>query len=448
MTPRLIERALLTVIVLTYVVIGTLFALRVPLWQAPDEPAHYNYIRQVAANGCCPTIEQGDWDSAYLDAIKSARFSTESVGERLPTIQYEDHQPPLYYLLATPIYVISGGNPYTLRLFSVALGAGLLIAAWGAVRLIASPPLALAAVGFMAFLPQHVAMMAAINNDSLAELIVALTLFGCAAYLGNGNGDGLILRTARRPLTLGLLLGLAFLTKLTIYPLIAVIGVTLLLRHRRDVPALLRTGVLVAVPALLLGSLLWLRNLGVYGGVDVLAQAAHDRVVTGQPQTTAWVARRGVDGWLSDALQTTFRSFWGQFGWMGVPMTDGIYALLLGFTLFVISGAALWFWRVRLGLLPSQWQALLVFALTSVLALSALIYWNLKFVQFQGRYLYPGLIGIAVFAAAGVMSWISLIAANRSGWRRLYWLAPLAMFAFAALDVYALFRIILPQLAP
>ena len=34
----------------------------------------------------------------------------------------------------------------------------------------------LAATAFVAFLPQHVAMLAAVNNDSLAELIIALIM--------------------------------------------------------------------------------------------------------------------------------------------------------------------------------------------------------------------------------------------------------------------------------
>jgi len=232
----LIERGLLTLIVATYVVIATLYAVRTPLWQVPDEPAHYNYIRQIATAGCCPVIQVGDWDNDYLEQIKAARFSPAALGDRLGTIQYEDHQPPLYYILAAPIYAAANGDPIPLRLFSAALGACTIIVAWGTLRLLvpSRPYIALTAAGFLAFLPQHIAMMAGINNDSLAELLIALILFGCVAYLGNGKREAWLVRLFAHPLTLGVLFGLGLLTKLTVYPLAAVIGVTVLLRARSE----------------------------------------------------------------------------------------------------------------------------------------------------------------------------------------------------------------------
>ncbi|MBX3080064.1 MAG: glycosyltransferase family 39 protein [Anaerolineae bacterium] len=444
----LIERGLLTLIVTAYLVIATLYAVRTPLWQVPDEPAHYNYIRQIATVGCCPVIQAGDWDNDYLEAIKAARFSPASIGDRLGTIQYEDHQPPLYYLLAAPLYTASNGDPISLRLFSLALGACTIIVTWGTLRLLvpSRPSMALTAAGFVAFLPQHIAMMAGINNDSLAELIIALILFGCVAYVGNGKREGWIVRLFSQPLTLGILYGIGLLTKLTVYPLAAVIGLAVLLRARSDGWTWRRViGQLVwiGIPALICGGILWGRNLSVYGGLDFLAQNAHDHVVVGQKQTMDYISEHGVRGWIGDALQTTFHSFWGQFGWMGVPMTDTIYAALLAFSAFVLSGAVIAFVRWRGKLTPPQHHALLIFALSFALAVATITYWNLKFVQFQGRYLFPGLIPIAALVAFGIAGWLSLISARAPILR---WIAPLIPFGLAALSIYALFRIILPAL--
>ncbi|HRF98354.1 MAG TPA: hypothetical protein PLZ51_24265, partial [Aggregatilineales bacterium] len=58
---------------IAYLICGVLFALYTPLWQTPDEPAHYHYIAQVATIGL-PKIEAGDWDSPYLDRLKSTKF--------------------------------------------------------------------------------------------------------------------------------------------------------------------------------------------------------------------------------------------------------------------------------------------------------------------------------------------------------------------------------------
>ena len=66
-----------------------------------------------------------------------------------------------------------------MRLFSVALGGSLIVVAFLIVRQVApdSPALALGTAAFVAFVPQHVAMMAGANNDSLAELLLALILW-------------------------------------------------------------------------------------------------------------------------------------------------------------------------------------------------------------------------------------------------------------------------------
>ncbi|MBK8031792.1 MAG: hypothetical protein IPK17_20350 [Chloroflexi bacterium] len=112
----------LFVLLIVYVIVGALYAVRTPAWQAPDEPAHYNYAAQVAANGCCPVIEMGDWDSAYLDTLKAERFPPDLL-DRLPTIQYEDHQPPLYYLLSGLVYRLTDGSLTALRLLSVLISA-------------------------------------------------------------------------------------------------------------------------------------------------------------------------------------------------------------------------------------------------------------------------------------------------------------------------------------
>src|SRR5260221_78723 len=267
---------LLALIVLAYLVIATLYAVKTPAWEVPDEPAHYNYVRQVATNGCCPVIEPGDWNNDYLETIKADKFSAASLNGQLDTIQYEDHQPPLYYLLEAPVYAGTNGSLTAMRLLSVLFGAGIIVVAWAIVITIfpAQPWLALATAAFVTFLPQHVAMMAGVENDSLGELIVALTLLACVLYLA---------RTARRihPLFLGVLLGLACLTKITaMAPVGIVIVLTLLIRARRDrwsLAHLVREAAWIALPALLMAIPFWLRNLSTYGGLDFLAQAAHDR---------------------------------------------------------------------------------------------------------------------------------------------------------------------------
>ncbi len=441
----------LALIVLAYLVIATLYAVKTPAWQVPDEPAHYNYIAQIARNGCCLKLQPGDWDNDYLEAIKAAKFSPASLQNRLDTVRYEDHQPPLYYLLLTPIYDLSNGNLIAMRLASMLLGAGIVIVAWAAVQVAfpSQPWLALATAAFVAFVPQHVAMMAGVENDSFAELIIALTLLVSVIYLGDGKRQ-------IHPVILGLLLGVAFLTKLTLYlPVAAVIGLALVLRARCEhwhIRRLVQQAAWVAVPALVLGGIWWARNVATYGDIaDFMAQKTHDTIVVGQPQPQDYIEGRpdlrlsahGVTGWLRDAVVVTFDSFWGQFGWMGAPMMDWLYNLLLAFSVFVIVGALIAFVRWRRALSLVQRDSLILFTTAIAMAFVAFVSYNLKFVQFQGRYLYPGLIPIGLFAAVGLAGWASVFAPRLPQAR---WLIVGVVCLFAVLDIYVLYRVVIPQL--
>ena len=430
----------LLLILAVYLFLGTLYALLTPPWQAPDEPAHYNYVRQLAA-GHLPVMEPGDYDQDYLNEVVFE--SAFAPGYDLSVIEYEDWQPPLYYLLQTPAYAAGGGSLWALRLVSLWLGAGVIILAYAIVLRIAPGEqwLAQTTAVFVAFLPQHLALLASANNDALAELIIAAILF---VLLGVGRREA-VPRPAQL-LLLGLLLGLGFLTKATVYPLALVIGVVLLWRFWSSWPDLLRAGALVFIPALLLGLLWWGRNVAVYGGLDVLGKETHDAVVVGQPRTAEWIAAYGLEGTAERLVNTTFNSFWGQFGWMTVPMTypDWLYPLL-----WLLSGLAL------AGLLSAAFSArrrlgyytlpLLVFLTLFGLTAGVYLYYNVQFVQHQGRYFFPALIPIATGFAVGLGIWSRPL---RDRYPRIVYAIPLLLgLALVALDVYALFRVILPALA-
>ncbi|MCA9978379.1 MAG: glycosyltransferase family 39 protein, partial [Anaerolineales bacterium] len=169
------KHTLLWVILLLYLVLGTLFAVYTPAWQAPDEPAHYNYVRQLAM-GHWPVMELGDYDEAYKNEAIGSGFAPEY---DVSLITYEDWQPPLYYLLLTPVFWLTGGSLLALRLVSVLLGAGVVALAYAVARRL-FPERREVAVGtavFAAFLPQHLSILASVNNDALAELLIAGILF-------------------------------------------------------------------------------------------------------------------------------------------------------------------------------------------------------------------------------------------------------------------------------
>ncbi|MCY3866469.1 MAG: DUF2142 domain-containing protein [Chloroflexi bacterium] len=444
-----IRKALFALILLGYVCAGALYAIYTPAWQAPDEPAHFNYIRQVAQDGCCPRIEPGDWQSDYLAQLTSTRFAPERL-DQLDAIQYEDHHPPLYYLLASLVFKLSAGDLTALRLFSVVLGAAVVCLSYFIARRIlpCQPQIALGAMALVAFLPQHLSMMASVNNDALAEALVALALLWLIRYLNSEN----------IPIwQLGLIAGAALLTKITISFLALVIPLAVWLKWRRDgdsTPAFLRSIALIAAIAGILGGLWWLRNIAVYGFPDFFGLGAHDAVVADQPRTSEYVEQHGFATYLTQMSSTAFKSFWGQFGWMALPL-DGVLGgwIYRGFALLTLAGltGALHSLRPRrrpdppAARSPISRPVFLVLLTTLLLVLAQFLYYNLEFQQWQGRYLYPALIPIALTIVYGVEYWRARLLTR---WEWLRWLAPLALTSLFALDIYLLFRVIAPGLSP
>jgi hypothetical protein len=245
-------------------------------------------------------------------------------------------------------------------------------------------------------------------------------------------------------------LGIGFLTKLTVFIMVPVIILAIFQKFRGHWPSILRSGAFVFVPALLLGGILWVRNMFVYGFLDPLGILAHDAVVLGQPRTAEWFTIYGVGETMQRFITTTFRSFWGQFGWMGVLMDPRIYQILLGFSIIVIVGF-LWQWvdrsRRRAAEAPSDDRGtvsrriLLATFLMNVLLYAA---YNVTYVQHQGRYLFGALIPIALAVTAGIAAWTDPVT------RRLPQTAllvpALLAISLVTLDILVLYRFIIPQL--
>lgn len=439
----------LLIILITYLIVGTLYARQTPAWQSPDEPAHYNYVRQLA-DGRLPVMELGDYDEVYRHEVVSSRFAPPV---DITPLTYEDWQPPLYYLLQTPVYLLMGGSLIALRLVSLLLGAGVVTLAYMAARLLL-PEQEWVAGGtavLVAFTPQHLAMMASANNDALAELLIAAILVLLLRWTQPGRDRPRLLWV------IGGLLGLGFLTKGTVYLMAPVVATAIFWQGWRAWKSLVKNGLRVFVPAFVLGAMWWGRNLVIYGGLDFLGKNRHDAVVIGQIRTAEWIAQYGLDDTITQFLQTTFNSFWGQFGWMAVPMPNWIYGLLLGLVITAVAGLCLapFVWPASqsskeqkhwLRRLPISNIHFTLLAMMTLLTAGLHISYNLTFVQHQGRYLFPALIPLALGISIGLGAW-AVLAAQTSRQPRLPQLLPLGLgLGLVALDLVALYRFIIPNL--
>ncbi len=448
----------LAVILVVYFALGAAFAIRTPAWQSPDEPAHYNFIKYVAGHQALPVLQPGDYDQAYNEDFTRTPHNTATLS--IEPLRYENYAPPLYYVLAAPIYALTDGWITAIRLFSVALGGTLVVVAYliGAEVFPDKLQIALGTAAFVAFVPQHMAMQASVNNDSLAELLIALIVLQSMRLFRSDHASN------RKLILLGVTLGLGLLTKATVYYTAVPIVLTALLLYARRYSLRLTHYAFVLIPAVLIPAFWWLRNLGVYGGLDMLGLARHNAVVVGQPTTAQWIADHGLGDLLTRFFTWTFRSFWGQFGWMAVPMPN-IQYLVLG----VLSATGLigWLWwlserrnserRMRNKFSARLSPQATILALLFVLTVLGYLWYNLTFVQHQGRYLFPALIPIGLALSIGWYHVLDKIKQGLMRWRPGWaaWLSAAQLIAFAlvfaylaVLDVIALLRYIIPNLSP
>ncbi|MBI4317007.1 MAG: hypothetical protein HY675_00840 [Chloroflexi bacterium] len=466
MNDRVIKLAL-AAIVGAYLLLAVLYAQAIPKWNAPDEPSHFNYIRNVAERREFPVLQVGDYDFDYLEKAKAAKFPDTMPVDR---IRYESHQPPLYYTLAAPLYLLTmplslNVQVLLLRLFSTALGAlTILTAYWTARRMFPNEALVFLGVpAFAAFVPMHTAMTAAINNDALGNLLLSVILLVLAGRLvscGQPEGApaptatfagsrssvppclrGFVLSLASEPVVLGGLLGLGLLTKTTTYIAIVLIAYVILCQELaggvRLRAFLMSTKRLfgIGLIALLISGWWFVRNASMYGDLDILARKRHDLVVAGQPLT-------GIFDWpaASHFVTVSFRSFWAQFGWMGILVDNRIY--LLYAVLSAVALVGLTVFGVRALLRPRrvfQAQGLLLglLLLCYILLLGGVVQYNLIYVQAQGRYLFPAIVPIATFF---VLGWRELLPVR--------WRSPVFLVLFAGLmvlNIAIIFRHIVPS---
>jgi hypothetical protein len=134
----------------------------------------------------------------------------------------------------------------------------------------------------------------------------------------------------------------------------------------------------------------------VYGNLDVLGRQRHDLVVSGQPRT--------VLGWdaLGHFAQTSFNSFWAQFGWMGILVDQRYYQALAVACALALAGLTVWLAR-RWGSQPAatRW-GLALLGLLFALIFGGMVQYNLDYIQPQGRYLFPAAVTVALALALGL----------------------------------------------
>lgn len=396
-----------------------------PVFRAPDEYTHVDLIRNLAATGDYPAYDERnvsasifaarDTSPAYVanepavgadDAVPPGmRPSFEDLGPEVATDvanQIPQH-PPLYYGLSAAVLragdAILPGWPWSfdrtvalLRLVNVALVAAVPWLAWATARRLGCPPKTSLTAGILVLaVPQFTHIGAVVNNDALLFVLSAWLFLLCARVL---TGDV----SRRTAIVIGLVTGLALLTKgfaLALAPW--VLGAYLLAprmadpaEHRRLVAGRMAW---VTSLAAVIGGWWWVRNLVVEGTVQpgLLLRSAAANV------------EASVVDFATRFTQRLTRSFWGDFGWFEVSLPTVAIVIaslvLLGGIIAAVIRSRAPGARIRLAYLI--FPALALGTLVMANSVRAYFKTGIPFAS-QGRYLFPGLVGLVVVSAVGL----------------------------------------------
>lgn len=465
----------LAVILCAYAGLCLLYNLVIPIGEGPDEIKHLKYVEYLVRFHELPPIGTGD-----VVAQHPAAWYLEN--ERPYTL--EAKQPPTYYLLEAGLMLALGRSGkllapkmvhdptfyqnhvrflhppvpsdllpwvYIMRMLGMLLGLGTVALTYLTVREVfpgdAEVPLAMAAAAMVGLLPQFTFISSVLNNDNLA-ILTAVAISYCMVHIMHRGV------TWRRTLALGILLGLAIISKtnvLIFVPLgmlaLALSGLPALTPRmggkansrewlrtwgtflKRRIPFMLVAGVVCAA----VGGWWLLRNLLVYG--DVLARNAVNQMaqqVLPAAITTYEVSDLDVH---AEKLIFTVDTHFGWFGWEALRAPDIFYAIYYVLMALGILGLIIEAFRRKL----HGWQAasLLLGVFTVELAYISLIDHGAS----VGRLIFPTLAFTSLLIARGTYSWLRLFLQVR--WAYIATAAIWIIFLGFA-NVYSLVNVIVP----
>ncbi len=413
---RPITRAPLFWLSVLYVAVGLVYAWVTPVLEKPDENDHYGYLLYLREHRTLPPLSS------------SEKWMREAM------------QPPLYYITAAvltawlpddpDLYELLGSNPYIsasvpgyrndnrnyylhpphmtplvmgARLVSLIFGLGTMLVTYFLAAQIfprhsGAPITAAALVGFQ---PKFLYIATAINNDAAVTFFGALTVAIIVHRLqkgesvkerpsGNHPGYPRTCQDMRFSICLGIVLGLAGLTKVSSLVFFPLVGLALLLIHRNLRLALFRDGLVIIAIAVLIGGWWYVRNAILY----------HDPFTLKILSTFGYVGYRGFWERLLPDLRSIEYTFWANQSrtfispilpdliliWWG----RGSLALLILSCL--INGKRIWC-NARV------WITLLLWPVAFLLLLVG--YWTRSSPWPFGRLLFPALTPICVLFVWG-----------------------------------------------
>ena len=408
----LTQRRVLAAGLLLVAILSTAISFFNPLFEPPDELQHYQFVRYLVDNQALPVqspdgpISQSHQPPLYYlgGALLVAGIDDpQTLPERNPFWAYyaadEVSQDNKLQFIDAAAYAF----PYTgtalvmhvLRLWSVALSLGTVTAVWLLGRALwpRNPVKVALLLAFSVLNPMFLYIAGAVNNDNMVILWGAIILWLAVKALS----DNFSWRTT---VLIGLVWGLALLSKLTGLILAAPWGIALAWAAWQKRSASLFTSRLVSIGGLaaVLSGAWFVHNLRTYGEPFAL-----------ETMLSIWGSRTADQFTLAhfqgDILYA-WTNFWGRFGYGQAPLPNGFYLFFLLLCVLAFSGGVRK-WRMSWRHEAESFKPVWLVSLGTTLAFTAAFVYYLvrSSTGANGRYIFPALAALAALMTAGISVW-------------------------------------------
>ncbi len=448
----------LNILLVIYLCVASLYATVTPPFEASDEVFHYPFVRNIALERGLP-IQRLDvkqpWEqvafhppayyyiaAAFTFWIDTSDFDSLRAPNPFARIGIPGTPQNVNYTKAGTLFTVElfrlRGSTlaiWLLRVVSIVMSLGTITVTYLMTRLLfSSKVLALLTASLLAFNPEFVFISASVNNDNLTWLICVFTLFialhqvlGKSQFIDREIGS----RWWDAPM-LGLLLGVAALTKVSALVLLPVVGAAVFVQAWRthQWKKFFVDGTIIVVIAVALSAWWYVRNIILYNDLLALDLHAKTTATRTEPFTFAVFLEEFPSFWFS---------FWGLFGSFNILMPQWVYTFFTVLTFVGVGGGAVAFVKMFVHVLkrdqefviPSGvsprgisgaikeiprfarndnarlWLLIAHAMLVTFIIGTAigLVRWNLLSHSMQGRLMFTTLPIISMYLAVGLLAW-------------------------------------------
>lgn len=390
------ERRWLIAIFSLYIFLAFGYSVLMPIWEAPDEPAHYDLAWHVARNDGFPAYEhnyEAYQPPAYYHVASLVIRALDKFNPQFSDYYLPPHQPRN---LRKPLAMFSWTEEnyrlllgvYILRWINILIGALALFVSWKTFCLLApeKPGLRLAGLALAALTPQFLHIASSVSNDTVGVAAGALQFY-------------LAIRFTKEPSNLlgipSILLALLlpFITKLTVLPISAALLVIITwksivsLRSRKW---------------LILSGLVALAGAGIlYILFPETIQSAAGEI---KWRLTSFRRNAFTSRYLKFILSQILWTYWGKVGWLAIGLHAYIVKLLsaLGVGGLLFHAGKM----IKPKIIDPQFNLWLATWVIGIFTLLAVLRNGLTTSAAQGRFLFPA---IGVLSILMVGGWHSIL---------------------------------------